>query len=785
LLPAPEGSLQTGADYAAPQTWVESKLAQIWQDVLGLEQVGVKENFFEIGGHSLRATTLVSKIHKELNKSLPLRSIFEAPTIEQLAAIIEQLDQEMYASISVTEERSFYPLSSAQKRMYVLYRIDPNDVNYNIPAVFQLSGPLNVKRVEDVFRQLVSRHAAFRTSFELVNNEPVQRIQKTVPFEVEYAKVQAGRVVTHTEADQQIHVQISDRDTVFEQQSVVSEQLVSREVQDWVQRFVRPFDLQAAPLLRVSLLDLGIQGGEQEQQHLIMLDMHHIISDGVSAGVLTKEFVRLYSGEVLPPLRLQYKDYAVWQQGETRQDWMKRQETFWLDNFRGELPVLDLPTDFTRPAVRSTAGDTVVFRLEREVSERLKELAAQTGSTLYMVLLAAYTALLHHYTGQEDIIVGTPIAGRPYADLEPIIGMFVGTLAMRNYPTVAQPFRHYVEDVKARALQAYEHQDYPFEELVEKLNVKRDMSRNPLFDTMFVLQNTEQGELKLPDISFRPFGMEQVPAKFDLTLEASEEEDGIQFGLQYATSLYKRETVEQITRHFIQLAETIATNPDKTLGELDLLSEQEREQILRVWGNTAAEYPSEQTIHGLFEAQALQTPGQAALFFEGEQLTYHELNERANRLARILRSHGVTTDRLVGLMTERSVDMIVGMFGIMKAGGAYIPIDPTYPEERIRYMLDDSGADLLLTQSHLVEKAAFGGQVLVLDGEEKVYHEDGSNLEPVSGPNDLAYVIYTSGTTGKPKGVMVEHRGPCNLKTYFDQTLHIGLSDHILMFASY
>ncbi|MGG6480616.1 condensation domain-containing protein, partial [Paenibacillus sp. NRS-1775] len=657
LLPAPEGSLQTGADYAAPQTWVESKLAQIWQDVLGLEQVGVKENFFEIGGHSLRATTLVSKIHKELNKSLPLRSIFEAPTIEQLAAIIEQLDQEMYASISVTEERSFYPLSSAQKRMYVLYRIDPNDVNYNIPAVFQLSGPLNVKRVEDVFRQLVSRHAAFRTSFELVNNEPVQRIQKTVPFEVEYAKVQAGRVVTHTEADQQIHVQISDRDTVFEQQSVVSEQLVSREVQDWVQRFVRPFDLQAAPLLRVSLLDLGIQGGEQEQQHLIMLDMHHIISDGVSAGVLTKEFVRLYSGEVLPPLRLQYKDYAVWQQGETRQDWMKRQETFWLDNFRGELPVLDLPTDFTRPAVRSTAGDTVVFRLEREVSERLKELAAQTGSTLYMVLLAAYTALLHHYTGQEDIIVGTPIAGRPYADLEPIIGMFVGTLAMRNYPTVAQPFRHYVEDVKARALQAYEHQDYPFEELVEKLNVKRDMSRNPLFDTMFVLQNTEQGELKLPDISFRPFGMEQVPAKFDLTLEASEEEDGIQFGLQYATSLYKRETVEQITRHFIQLAETIATNPDKTLGELDLLSEQEREQILRVWGNTAAEYPSEQTIHGLFEAQALQTPGQAALFFEGEQLTYSELNERANRLARILRSHGVTTDRLVGLMTERSVDM--------------------------------------------------------------------------------------------------------------------------------
>ncbi|MGQ3482135.1 condensation domain-containing protein, partial [Paenibacillus sp. TY11] len=657
-LPAPEGSLQTGADYTAPRTGVESVLAQIWQDVLGLEQVGVKENFFEIGGHSLRATTLTSKIHKELNKSLPLRSIFEAPTIEHLAAVIEQLDQEMYASIPVTEERPFYPLSSAQKRMYVLHQIDPDDVNYNIPAVLQVSGPLDVKRVEKVFRQLISRHAAFRTSFGLVNNEPVQRIQETVLFEVKYAKLQGGRVLTHIEADQQIHVPISDRDTAFEQQTVGSEQLVSREVQDWVQRFVRPFDLQVAPLLRVSLLDLGIQGGEQEQQYLMMLDMHHIISDGVSTGVLTKEFVRLYSGEVLPPLRVQYKDYAIWQQGETQQDWMKRQEMFWLDNFRGELPLLDLPTDFTRPAVRSTAGDMVVFGLEREVSERLKELAAQTGSTLYMVLLAAYTALLHHYTGQEDIIVGTPIAGRRYADLEPIIGMFVGTLAIRNYPTAAQTFRRYVEDVKKRALQAYEHQDYPFEELVEKLNVKRDMSRNPLFDTMFVLQNTEQDELKLPDINFRPFGMEQVPAKFDLTLEASEQEDGIQFGLQYATTLYKRETIEQITRHFIRLAEIITTNPDTTLGELDLLSEQEREQILHVWGDTAAAYPSEQTIHGLFEAQALQTPEQAALFFEGEQLTYRELNERANRLARTLRSHGVTKDRLVGLMTERSIDMI-------------------------------------------------------------------------------------------------------------------------------
>ncbi|MFW9336523.1 amino acid adenylation domain-containing protein, partial [Paenibacillus polymyxa] len=490
-LPAPEDSLQTGADYVAPRTWVEVKLAQIWQDVLGLTQVGVKENFFEIGGHSLRATTLASKIHKELNKPLPLRSIFEAPTIEQLAVVLEQLDQVTYASIPVTEERSFYPLSSAQKRLYVLHQFDPHDVNYNMPSVLQVSGPLDVKRVEHAFRQLIARHESLRTRFELVDSEPMQSIEDTVPFEVEYTKVQAEGATTDTDTR------------------------VGKEVDELVSRFVRPFDLKAAPLLRVGLVDLGVSGTEQEPQHVLMLDMHHIVSDGVSMGVLTNEFVRLYDGEELAPLRIQYKDYAVWQQSETHQEWMQRQEAYWLDTFRGELPVLDLPTDFARPSIRSTAGDTVVFGLEREVSERLKELAAHTGSTLYMVLLAAYTTFLHQYSGQEDIVVGTPIAGRPHADLEPILGMFVGTLALRNYPTAEHTFRSYVEEVKVRALQAYEHQDYPFEELVEKLNVKRDMSRHPLFDTMFTLQTTEEGELQLADLSFRPYGLEQTPAKFD------------------------------------------------------------------------------------------------------------------------------------------------------------------------------------------------------------------------------------------------------------------------------
>ncbi|WP_277884426.1 amino acid adenylation domain-containing protein [Paenibacillus polymyxa] len=768
-LPAPEDSLQSRADYVAPRTWVEVKLAQIWQDVLGLEQVGVKENFFEIGGHSLRATTLASKIHKELNKPLPLRSIFEAPTIEQLAAVMEGLDQVAYASIPVTEERSFYPLSSAQKRLYVLHQFDPNDVNYNMPSVLQVSGPLDVKRVEDVFRQLITRHATLRTRFELVDSEPMQWIEDTVPFEVEYTKVQAEGATVDT--------------------------MVSKEAQERVQQFVRPFDLQAAPLLRVGLVDLGVQGAEQEPQHLLMLDMHHIVSDGVSMGVLTDEFVRLYDGEELSPLRIQYKDYAVWQQSEAHQEWMLRQETYWLDTFRGELSVLDLPTDFARPSIRSTAGDTVVFGLEHEASERLKGLAAHTGSTLYMVLLAAYTALLHQYSGQEDIVVGTPIAGRPHADLEPILGMFVGTLALRNYPTAEHTFRSYVEEVKVCALQAYEHQDYPFEELVEKLNVKRDMSRHPLFDTMFTLQTTEEGELQLADLSFCPYGLEQTPAKFDLTLEAREEEAGIQFGLQYATALYERETVERMTRHFVRLAEAVAANPDAKLGELELITAEETEQILKVFNDSnahsvrCAEHRQVQgrSLSERFEEQAERNPERVAVVSGDTALTYTELNERANQLARVLRAKGVEADQPVGVLLERSADILVSILGVLKAGGAYVPMDTMYPQERIDYMLQNSGAKVVITSrvASLSLRCSSFVQAVVLDDEDvqaQLQVQDTSNLIPVARPHNLAYMIYTSGTTGQPKGVMIEQGSVSNLidalweRVYsrYEQPLHVA-----------
>ncbi|WP_051775464.1 non-ribosomal peptide synthetase [Paenibacillus tyrfis] len=714
-LPAPEGRTQTGIDYVAARTPMEERLEQIWKKVLGLPKVGVKDNFFEIGGHSLRATTLVAHLHKELDIEMSLREVFQYPTIEQMAEAVTGREQSAYASIPMVEKSAYYPVSSAQKRLYILSQLEGGELSYNMPEAMTIEGALDRKRLEEAFRKLIARHDTLRTGFELVNGEPVQRIHETVPFAVEFA--QAGE----------------------------------DEAEARVREFVRPFDLRQAPLLRVGLIEL------KPDRHLLLVDMHHIISDGASMGILTKEFIRLYEGDELPPLRIQYKDYAAWQQGEVQSRRSCRQEAYWLETFRGDIPVLDLPTDYKRPSIQSFKGSTLEFVIDKQKSEGLRQLAAQTGSTLFMVLLAAYTTLLSKYSGQEDVIVGTPIAGRPHADLEPILGMFVNTLAIRNAPAGEKTFRDYVQEVKESALRAYENQDYPFEELVDKLDVARDLSRNALFDTMFVLQNTEQEELDIEGLEFRPYANKHNVSKFDLTFSAIEDKEQILCSIEYATSLYKPETIERMAKHFIQLIDVIASDPQVQLSSLEIITAQEKEQILHAWGETTADYPREKTISQLFEEQADRTPDQVAVVFEEKRLTYSELNEKANRLARTLRAEGVGPDQFVGIMAERSLEMIVGIMAILKAGGAYVPIDPEYPQERISYMLEDSGAKLLLLHRHLQDRISFAGTLVALD-EEAFYHEKRSNLEAAQNPNHLAYVIYTSGTTGKPKGVMIEHR---------------------------
>jgi len=713
-LPEPEGRINTGTEYVAPRNAVEEKLVKIWQAVLGVEKVGIEDNFFELGGHSLKAITLVGKIHKEFGAEIALQEVFKAQTIKEMIKTIEDAGESDYATIEPVANQAYYPVSSAQKRMFILHQFEPENITYNMPAIFTVEGALDKNRLEDVLKKLIQRHETLRTSFAVIDREPMQRIHTEIEFTID--SVQKGK----------------------------------KDIPDVIQSFVRPFDLEKAPLLRVGLIELD------ENKHIVLFDMHHIISDGVSMSIIVKELVGLYEGQKLPELRIQYKDFSAWQNEMFQSKALKKQEAYWLQVFAGEIPVLNMPSDYPRPIVRGFAGDRLNFSVEGELTEALNKLAMETGTTLYMVLLAAYNVLLSKYTGQEDIIVGSPIAGRSHADLENMVGMFVNTLAMRNNPTENKSFLEFLQEVKDNALDAYEYQDYQFEELVDKLKIARNLSRNPLFDTMFTVQNAGATALEINNLRFSPYEFEHKVAKFDLTLEAIEVNNHLELILEYYTRLFKKETMERLGRHFINILRHIAAQPGIKLGDIELASEDEKQQILIDFNNTITTYPQDKTIQELFEQQAEKDPDHIAVTFEEQQLTYRELNHRANQLARTLRKKGVKVNSIVGMIVERSPEMIVGIMGILKAGGAYLPIDPDYPAERINYMLEDSGTRILVTQQHLVDTIAFNGDIIDLDDRE-LYKEDTANLEKVNTSQDLAYVIYTSGSTGKPKGNLTMH----------------------------
>ncbi|MEK5321778.1 amino acid adenylation domain-containing protein [Paenibacillus sp. FSL L8-0644] len=728
-LPEPQGGIQTGVEYVAPRNRTESQLVKIWEEVLGYSGIGVLDNFFDLGGHSLRATTLVSKVHQELNVELPLRDVFRYSTIEEMALAISSIGEQSFSSIPLAGARAYYPLSSAQKRLFILNQLEGADQSYNMPGVLLLEGSIDRSLLEKAFRGLIARHETLRTGFEIVQGEAVQRIYESVDFAVEYRRAS------------------------------------EEEAPEVVQAFIRPFDLAKPPLLRAELVGLAAE------RYLLMFDMHHIVSDGVSMDVLVEELVRLYGGESLEPLRIQYKDYAVWQQSDEQKVQLKREEAYWLDRYRGELPVLEMPTDYPRPAVQSFEGQTLTSFVDEATNEGLKQLAAQRGTTLYMVLLAAYTVLLHKYTGQDDLVVGTSIAGRTHGDTQPLIGMFVNTLALRNYPASEKTFLSYLEEVKETTLGAYEHQNYPFEELVDKVQVSRDLSRNPLFDTMFSLQNLEDKEFGLEGLKLSPYPSEYGTAKFDLSVDVTEENGGLECSFEFATALYKESTIRRLSTHFGHLLAAIVSRPDAKIAELNLLTAEEKEQILGAFNPAQPEAAPVAAFHRLFEEQAERTPEAAAVVYENDRLTYAELNERANRLAATLRANGIGRETIVGILAERSVDLLVAVLAVWKAGGAYVPLDPDYPAERVRFMLEDSGAKVLLTQTPLRERAeAWLGEeelalaaVLYLD-DEASYSEERTNADSFheARPEDLAYVIYTSGTTGKPKGVMIEHRSLVN-----------------------
>lgn len=492
-----------------------------------------------------------------------------------------------------------------------------------------------------------------------------------------------------------------------------------------------------------------------------MLDMHHIISDGASLNILLKELVDIYNGKELPDLKVQYKDYSEWQRQLIKTETVRKQKDYWLKVFSDEIPVLNLPYDYQRPPIQDFVGDRVSFRANKELTAKLKKLSLSTGTTLYMLLLAAYNILLAKYSGQEDIIIGSPVAGRNYFDLEGMVGVFINTVAMRNKPVGRKTFTEFLSEVKENSIKAFSNQDYPFEELVGRLKLIRDLSRNPLFDTMFILQSSGLTELETYDFKLKAYEFKHNVSQFDLLLGAVEEKDEILFVFDYCTKLFNRDTVERFANHFLNILIRVTENPDLKLLNIDLLSEEERCRLLFEFNRTKTGFPCDKTVHKLFEEQVERTPEKTAIVFEDKELTYRELNEKSNQLARLLREKGVKSNSIVGIMINRSLEMIIGIMGIIKSGGSYLPIDPDFPENRIKYVLNDSNVDIVITNSSLKPKVYTDSNVILID---EIKNSDFStkNLENINKPEDLIYVIYTSGSTGNPKGVMLTHRSVIN-----------------------
>ncbi|MCB2354688.1 non-ribosomal peptide synthetase [Clostridium estertheticum] len=719
-LPEAGSIKETEVEYIAPQSPVEEKLVRIWKSILGVEKVGLEDNFFKLGGHSLKVTMMVSRINKEFNIEIPWREVFNTPTIKYLSDYIENSKQEMYASIKPAKDKEYYPLSSSQKRLYILNKIISEDITYNIPGATIIEGNLDKVRLENTFKQLIKRHEAFRTSFQMIDGEQLQKIHKDVHFSIENMEIEEWQI-----------------DSV-------------------VNGFIRPFDLGIAPLIRVGLAKIN------KYKHVMVFDMHHIVADAISVDIFVRDFVALYNNQELPELRIQYKDFSEWQNELFTSGEIKKQEEYWLKRFEGEIPVLNMPTDYKRQIVQSFEGERLNFSIDDETTQALKKLAGNMGCTLYMVLLAIYNVLLSKYTGQEDIIIGSPIIGRPHAELESIMGVFLNTLAMRNYPKNGMTFNDFLKTVKENSLGAFENQDYQFEELINRMGMVRDMARTPLFDTMFTLQNAEIRKVEIDNLKFIPYKINNNISKFDFTLFAAEEYGNMEFCFEYCTKLFKKQTMETMAEHFKNVLISVLTNPDIKLEDIDMMSDMEKQQILVDFNNTKKEYPLNSTIQKLFEKQAMRTPDNIVAVFGGEKFTYSELNSNANKLARKLRNMGIGARSIVGVMVKPCFEMLVGIMGVLKAGAAYLPIDESYPGERISYMLKDSGMKVLIITSTLPVSVDFSGQILNLH-DKNAYHQDGSNLEISDSIDDLAYLIYTSGSTGQPKAVMVEQRSLINL----------------------
>ncbi|HEX3092951.1 MAG TPA: amino acid adenylation domain-containing protein, partial [Candidatus Angelobacter sp.] len=759
-LPAPDANAAQA--YEAPQEETEKILAGIWAELLQVKRVGRRDNFFNLGGHSLQAVRVVTRIRQWLGVGMTVADLFAHPVLADLAGSLKGANPVELPPIVRVESGPRLPLSFAQQRLFFLAQMEEASRAYHVPWGLHLRGDLDAAALRRALDRIVARHEALRTTFVLLDGEPVQSIASAADSRFQLA-----------ERDLRGH-----RDAPAELNRLLAEHANAC------------FNLQTGPLIR------GLLVRESEDEHTLLIIMHHIVSDGWSLGVFRNELGKLYSAfrrgeeDPLPELAVQYTDYAMWERQWLEGEVLRQQGEYWKGALQGAPAFLALPTDHVRPAQQDYRGGIEELVLDHGLTAGLKELSWRQGTTLYMTLLAGWAALLARLSGQTEVVLGTSVANRGRAEIEGLIGFFANTLALRVDVSGAVSVKELLKRVKAVALGGQQNHNLPFERVVDIVRPERSLAHNPLFQVSLAWQNTPEGALMLGGVEAKPLeSLPYQPAKFDLTLFMREANGTITGELEYATSLFEPGTVRRYREYFRRLLEGMVAHEWEKVDRLGMLSESEREQILYQWNETAVKFPSDKTVHALFEEQVEKTPKAVAVEYLGRQLTYGELNRQANRLAHYLQMLGVKPEARVALCVERSLEMIVGLLAILKAGGAYVPLDPAYPEERLQYMLEDCEPAALLTQAQVRERLGpLPASVPTLDLTDAIWSsQPESNLETAGsklrfGQGHLAYVVYTSGSTGKPKGVMVSHQNL--VSSTFARKLAYGELGRFLLLSS-